>query len=108
MSATSERRTRISQPTGQRQIIPICAPGDARLVHEVINAAYSAFYAGLHSALYVSAGLVFAAGLFTVLWFGSHQQGDKPASRIRFSRVGQGHEATAADWLRDHRTASGT
>jgi len=44
----------------------------ARLVHEVINAAYSAFYAGLHAALFLSAGLVFAAGLFTVLWFGSH------------------------------------
>lgn len=47
---------------------------EARLVHEVINAAYSAFYAGLHAALFQSAGLVFAAGLFTVLWFGSHQR----------------------------------
>jgi EmrB/QacA subfamily drug resistance transporter len=44
-----------------------------RLVHEVIDAAYSAFYAGLHAALFLSAGLVFAAGLFTVLWFGSHR-----------------------------------
>ncbi|HXW87667.1 MAG TPA: MFS transporter [Streptosporangiaceae bacterium] len=46
---------------------------EAKLVHEVINAAYSAFYAGLHAALFLSAGLVFAAGLFTVLWFGGHQ-----------------------------------
>ncbi len=45
----------------------------AKLVHDVINAAYSAFYAGLHAALFLSAGLVFAAGLFTVLWFGRHQ-----------------------------------
>ncbi len=44
----------------------------AKLVQEVINAAYSAFYDGLHAALFLSAGLVFAAGLFTVLWFGSH------------------------------------
>jgi EmrB/QacA subfamily drug resistance transporter len=47
---------------------------EARLVHEVINAAYSAFYAGLHAALFLAAGLVFAAGLFTVLWFGRHQR----------------------------------
>jgi len=47
-------------------------PNEGKLVQEVINAAYSAFYAGLHAALFLSAGLVFAAGLFTVAWFGSH------------------------------------
>jgi len=48
--------------------------GQAKLVQEVIQAAYSAFYAGLHAALFLSAGLVLAAGLFTVLWFGRHHQ----------------------------------
>ena len=45
---------------------------EGKLVQEVVSAAYSAFYAGLHAALFLSAGLVFAAGLFTVVWFGSH------------------------------------
>lgn len=54
---------------------------EARLVQEVIDAAYSAFYAGLHVALFLSAGLVFAAGLFTVIWFGRHHQPPAPASR---------------------------
>ncbi len=49
--------------------------GEAKLVQEVIQAAYSAFYSGLHAALFLSAGLVFAAGLFTVLWVGGHHQG---------------------------------
>jgi predicted MFS family arabinose efflux permease len=39
--------------------------GQGTLVQEVIHAAYSAFYAGLHAALYLSAFLVLAAGLFT-------------------------------------------
>jgi MFS family permease len=38
--------------------------GQGSLVQEVIHAAYSAFYAGLHAALYLSAFLVLAAGLF--------------------------------------------
>ena len=54
---------------------------EAKLVQEVINAAYSAFGTGLHAALYVSAGLVFAAALFTVLWFGVHHQPPAPADR---------------------------
>ncbi len=41
--------------------------GQGPLVQEVIRAAYSAFYAGLHAALYLSAFLVLAAGLFTFL-----------------------------------------
>ena len=52
--------------------------GEAKLVNEVISAAYNAFYAGLHTALFVSAGLVFAAGVFTVLWFGGHGTGSAP------------------------------
>jgi EmrB/QacA subfamily drug resistance transporter len=43
--------------------------GEAKLVQEVIHAAYNAFYAGLHAALFLSAGLVFAAGLFTLAMF---------------------------------------
>jgi EmrB/QacA subfamily drug resistance transporter len=42
-------------------------PGQGRLVTEVIQSAYSAFESGLHLALYVSAGLVFAAGLLTAI-----------------------------------------
>lgn len=45
-------------------------PNEGKLVREVINAAYSAFYSGLHAALFLSAGLVFAAGLFTLFLFG--------------------------------------
>ena len=48
--------------------------GEGKLVQEVIHAAYSAFYAGLHAALFLSAGLVFAAGLFTLAVFGRHNQ----------------------------------
>jgi EmrB/QacA subfamily drug resistance transporter len=38
-----------------------------KLGTEVVNAAYSAFQAGLHIALYLSAGLVFAAGIFSFI-----------------------------------------
>jgi len=41
--------------------------GHLKLVHEVINATYSAFQAGLHDALYVSAGLVAGAGVLTAI-----------------------------------------
>jgi MFS family permease len=41
------------------------AAGQGTLVQEVIHAAYSAFYAGLHAALVLSAFLVLAGGLFT-------------------------------------------
>jgi EmrB/QacA subfamily drug resistance transporter len=39
---------------------------DSKIVQEVIHAAYSAFYAGLHAALFLAAALVFAADLFTL------------------------------------------
>jgi predicted MFS family arabinose efflux permease len=42
-------------------------PGEATLVRQVIQAAYTAFQAGLHVALYLSAGLVLGAGLLAAL-----------------------------------------
>jgi len=41
--------------------------GQGKLVREVIQATYSAFQSGLHDALYVSAGLVAAAGILTAI-----------------------------------------
>lgn len=55
---------------------------EARLVQEVIHAAYSAFYAGLHAALFLSAGLVFAAGIFTLVMFGHRHQADSAARTL--------------------------
>jgi predicted MFS family arabinose efflux permease len=46
---------------------PGAPPGEAALVRQVIQAAYTAFQAGLHAALYMSAGLVLAAGLLAAL-----------------------------------------
>ena len=41
--------------------------GQGQLVREVIHATYSAFESGLHDALFVSAGLVAAAGILTAV-----------------------------------------
>jgi EmrB/QacA subfamily drug resistance transporter len=41
--------------------------GQGKLVSQVIQATYSAFLSGLHDALYVSAGLVAAAGILTAI-----------------------------------------
>jgi EmrB/QacA subfamily drug resistance transporter len=41
--------------------------GFGKLVQEVIGAAYKAFHDGLHAALYLSAGLVLAAGLLSFI-----------------------------------------
>jgi EmrB/QacA subfamily drug resistance transporter len=41
--------------------------GQGKLVREVIQATYSAFQSGLHDALYVSAGLVAAAGILAAI-----------------------------------------
>ena len=49
----------------------------------MIHAAYSAFYSGLHAALFLAAALVLAAGLFTVFMFGHH-------APSRMTRTGQG------------------
>jgi len=46
------------------------AAGHESLVQKVIYAAYSAFHAGLHTALYVSAVLVFAAGVLAAVTLG--------------------------------------
>jgi hypothetical protein len=43
------------------------AAGQGQIVQEVIHAAYSAFYSGLHAALFVAAALVLAAGVFTLI-----------------------------------------
>jgi EmrB/QacA subfamily drug resistance transporter len=40
------------------------AAGEGKLITEMTNAAYAAFYDGLHAALFFSGFLVFAAGLF--------------------------------------------
>ncbi len=50
--------------TGQ---IPKNTLGDAKIVREVIDAAYSAFHSGLHAALYLSAGLALFAGLLSLI-----------------------------------------
>jgi hypothetical protein len=42
-------------------------PGEGSLVRQVIQAAYTAFQAGLHVALYLSAGLVLGAGILAAL-----------------------------------------
>lgn len=41
--------------------------GQGKLVRQVIDATYAAFQSGLHDALYVSAGLVAAAGILTAI-----------------------------------------
>jgi EmrB/QacA subfamily drug resistance transporter len=49
------------------QTSKLAPAGQQKLVHEVIQATYSAFQSGLHDALYVSAGLVAAAGILTAI-----------------------------------------
>ncbi len=49
--------------------------GFGKIVQEVINAAYTAFYDGLHAALYVSAGLALAAGLLALITLRPHPAG---------------------------------
>ncbi len=44
--------------------------GEGKLVQEVSHSAYSAFYDGLHAALFLAAFLVLAAGLFTFVLLG--------------------------------------
>jgi len=51
-----------------------------KLGTEVVNAAYSAFQAGLHIALYLSAGLVFAAGIFSFVVL-AQRESALPAAR---------------------------
>ena len=53
---------------------------EGKLVREVIDAAYSAFYSGLHAALLLSAGLVFAAGIFSFVFL-AQRESALPAAR---------------------------
>jgi EmrB/QacA subfamily drug resistance transporter len=46
------------------------AAGQGTLVQEVIHAAYDAFQSGLHAALFLSAALVVAAGIFSFVMLG--------------------------------------
>jgi EmrB/QacA subfamily drug resistance transporter len=55
--------------TGQ---IPKNTLGDAKIVREVIDAAYSSFHSGLHAALYLSAGLALAAAVLSAITLRSH------------------------------------
>ena len=53
--------------TGQIPQNTAAYAGFGKLVQEVIGAAYTAFHDGLHAALYLSAGLVLAAGLLSFI-----------------------------------------
>jgi len=53
--------------TGQIPKNTAAYAGFGKLVQEVIGAAYTAFHDGLHAALYLSAGLVLAAGLLALI-----------------------------------------
>jgi EmrB/QacA subfamily drug resistance transporter len=46
---------------------------EAKLVQDVISAAYSAFESGLHAALYLAAALALASGVFSFVLLGSAQ-----------------------------------
>jgi MFS family permease len=53
--------------------------GNAKLVQEVIHAAYDAFYSGLRAALFLSAFLVLAAGVFTLIVLRGHNRSAEEA-----------------------------
>jgi EmrB/QacA subfamily drug resistance transporter len=55
------------------------AAGQGALVQEVIHAAYNAFYTGLHAALFLSAFLVLAAGLFAFVVLRKRRQPAEPS-----------------------------
>jgi EmrB/QacA subfamily drug resistance transporter len=55
------------------------AAGHGSLVQAVIDAAYSAFYAGLRAALFLSAFLVLAAGVFALVALGGQRQPTAPS-----------------------------
>jgi sugar phosphate permease len=52
------------------------AAGQGQLVQEVINAAYTAFHQGLRAALFLSAGLVLAAGILAAVTLGQRPATD--------------------------------
>jgi EmrB/QacA subfamily drug resistance transporter len=53
--------------------------GQGKLVQEVIQAAYSAFAAGLHAALFLAAVLVLAAGIFSFVLLGRPEPAEASA-----------------------------
>jgi EmrB/QacA subfamily drug resistance transporter len=57
-------------PSGKTAGAGGAAAGQGTLVQEVIHAAYHAFQTGLHAALYLSAGLVIAAGILAAVTLG--------------------------------------
>jgi len=58
------------------------AAGEGALVQKVIDAAYSAFYAGLHAALFLSAFLVLAAGVYSLVVLGRRHAPGGPAGTL--------------------------
>ncbi len=57
--------------------------GQGKLVQEVIQAAYSAFGSGLHAALYLSAVIVLAAGVFSFFWLRRKDPGETAAQPVQ-------------------------
>ena len=60
-------RGRDRRGTAQRHDLVGRRTGNAAVVQQVINAAYHAFGAGLHAALYLAAGLVICAGVLAAI-----------------------------------------
>ncbi len=65
--------------------------GHESLVQKVIYAAYSAFHAGLHAALYLSAALVLAAAVLAALTLGRHSPSGDATDRGATDRGATGH-----------------
>jgi predicted MFS family arabinose efflux permease len=65
-------------PSGKSAAAP---PGEGSLVRQVIQAAYAAFQAGLHAALYLSAGLVLAVGILAALTLTTRSTGQRHPDR---------------------------
>jgi EmrB/QacA subfamily drug resistance transporter len=59
------------------------ALGEGKLVADMTNAAYGAFYNGIHAALFLSAFLVFAAGLFAFWNLGRKYPATAPRHQAR-------------------------
>jgi EmrB/QacA subfamily drug resistance transporter len=57
--------------------------GQGKLVQEVIQAAYNAFGSGLHAALYLSAIVVLAAGVFSFFWLRRKDPGEAAAQPVQ-------------------------
>lgn len=72
--------------SGGASQVGAAAIGQGKLVTEMENAAFNAFSVGLHAALYLSAGLVLAAGVFTFVLLGRESRAGTPeAPRPRYA-----------------------